>query len=674
MKNIIKYTRNIGIVAHIDAGKTTTTERILFYTGINYKIGEVHDGQATMDWMEQEQKRGITITSAATQCFWNFNKNKYKINIIDTPGHVDFTVEVERSLRILDGLIILFSAVEGVESQSENIWKQADKYNIPRVCFINKMDRPAANYDKVCKEIKKKFLINIVKLHIPIYDKNHNFKYIIDIIENKMYFWKSINYGIEYDIKKIPDNYVTIVKNNKKKIIENLLNLDDEIMTKFCNKKIISNKDIYNSINKLTINNKIVPILCGSSFKNKGIQLLLDSICKYLPSPFLNQNLHFSALVFKICNDFFINKSIFFRVYSGKLKVGDYIINYRTKEKYKISRLYQMYANKSKSIKIVNTGDIAVITGIDNIKTGDTLCNVNHLIKLEKIKFPKPVMGIFIMCKNQSDNNKLVIILNKLLNEDPTLKIKINKNNQTILYGMGELHLEIIIEKIKSNFKLNIITGKPLVDYKENLFKSVIYREIYKKQTGGRGKFAEILFKIGPSKNKEGLEFINKVKGGNIPKVFIASIKKGFKEAMKVGPLFGYELLNMKIILLDGSFHIVDSDNLAFEIAAKLGYKEAVKLTQPFVLEPIMNLQIHTPVKYMGNIISDINKRRGIINNIITKKNIKIIESHVPLSELFGYITKLRTLSSGRAIQYMEFKKYMKISLFIYNKINKSNE
>ncbi|XBT18327.1 MAG: elongation factor G [Candidatus Shikimatogenerans sp. Tduv] len=672
----LKYTRNIGIVAHIDAGKTTTTERILFYTGINYKIGEVHDGQATMDWMEQEQKRGITITSATTQCFWEFNNKKYKINIIDTPGHVDFTVEVERSLRILDGLIILFSGVEGVESQSENIWKQANKYHIPRICFVNKMDRLSANYNKVCKQIKKKFNIKIVKLHLPIVDNYSNFKGIIDIIENKYIIWDKKNYGIKYYIKDVPKKYKNKIIKYKNEIIEILVNIDNNLMIKYCKNSIL-NKDIYLSIKKLTKKMLITPILCGSSFKNKGVQLLLNSVCNFLPSPkennLSNNNIKkniFSALVFKICSNIFFNKLIFFRVYTGKLSIGDNIYIYRTKKKEKISRIYQMHANKNIPINTVKMGDIAAITNINNIKTGDTICDINNPVLLEKIDFPTPVIGIAIEAKKQSNNNKLSLILSKLLNEDPTLKIKINKSNQTIIYGMGELHLDIITDRIINEFNVNIIKGKPQVEYKEKITKNIKYRKIFKKQTGGRGKFADILFKIGPSNKKKGLEFINKVKGGNIPKEYIPIIKKSFKEAMKIGPLYGYELLKMKIILIDGSYHNVDSDSLSFEMATKIGYKESIKYAKPVLMEPIMKLNIHTPYKYMGNIINDINKRRGIVKNIITNNNYKIIETLTPLSELFGYITILRTLSSGRAFQYMSFYKYKEVSLSIYKKNN----
>ncbi|XBT18649.1 MAG: elongation factor G [Candidatus Shikimatogenerans sp. Tcar] len=675
---MLKNTRNIGIVAHIDAGKTTTTERILFYTGINYKIGEVHDGKATMDWMEQERKRGITISSATTQCFWNFNNKKYKINIIDTPGHVDFTVEVERSLRILDGLIILFSGVEGVEPQSENVWQQANKYLIPRICFINKMDRSTSNYNKVSLQIKKKFNIEVLQLHLPIINnKNYNFKGIIDIIEYKYIIWKSNNYGIKYYMKSIPKIYRKKVLKYKKNIIEILANLDNNFMNKYCNNKI-TNKDIYKSIRYLTNKILITPILCGSSFKNKGVQLLLDSICNYLPSPIKNidknKNLllkSFSALVFKICSNIFFNKLIFFRVYTGQLNIGDNIMIYRTKKKEKISRIYQIHANKNIPINKVKMGDIAAITNIKNIKTGDTLCDIKNPIFLEKISFPKPVIGISIESKKKSDNNKLSLILSKLLNEDPTLKIKINKSNQTILYGMGELHLDIIIDRIVNNYNIDIIKGKPQVEYKELLTKTVKYRKIFKKQTGGRGKFADILFKIGPTKsNKNGLEFINKIKGGNIPKEYIPIIKKSFKESMKVGPLYGYEILRMKVVLIDGSYHNVDSDSLSFEMATKIGYKESVISTLPILLEPIMKLNIHLPSKYIGDIINDINKRRGTIKNIKTNNNIKIIEAFIPLSELFGYITILRTLSSGRGIQYMNFYKYKKVSLIIYKKNN----
>ncbi|BDT61509.1 MAG: elongation factor G [Flavobacteriales endosymbiont of Rhyzopertha dominica] len=685
--NKLKYTRNIGIVAHIDAGKTTTTERILYYSGINHKIGEVHEGNTTMDWMEQEQERGITITSAATRCIWNYGKKKYNINIIDTPGHVDFTVEVERSLRVLDGMVVLFSAVEGVEPQSETVWKQANNYKIPRIGYINKMDRKGSNYFKVCKEIKNKLICNIVILQIPII-KNEVFIGIIDVINKKYIIWKEENYGMEYYKKSIPKENINIYKKYKKKLLEILSEYDDNIMNDYLENKKIKKKKIISIIRKQTYKLNLVPILCGSSFKNKGVQTLLDAICMYLPSPLntkkifginINNNKEclikpsinypYCSLAFKIMINKYFGKLIFFRVYSGKLKVGDYIYNVRTKKKERISRMYQIHADKNIPIKKILAGDIFAGVGIKNIKTGDTLCDEKYPILLENINFPNPVMGIAIEPKYKKDIDKLNLALNKITEEDPTFHVKLdNKTGQIIISGMGELHLEIIIDRIKREFNIEINKGNPKVEYKERIIKEIKHREIYKKQTGGRGKFADILFTIGPYE-KKGLKFINKVKGGNIPKEFITSIEKGFYYSMKMGPLLGYEIESMKIVLLDGSYHSVDSDTLSFEIVAKNGYKNAIKKTNPIILEPIMNLEVICKNDIIGNIISDINKRRGVVKNIIDKKNDKIIKAIVPLSEMFGYITVLRTLSSGRAVSNMSFSHYSILPENITNKL-----
>ncbi|WGH27650.1 MAG: elongation factor G [Candidatus Shikimatogenerans bostrichidophilus] len=685
--NILKYTRNIGIVAHIDAGKTTTTERILFYSGINHKIGEVHEGNTTMDWMIQEQERGITITSAATRCKWIYNNKKYYINIIDTPGHVDFTVEVERSLRILDGMVVLFSSVDGVEPQSETVWKQANKYKIPRIGYVNKMDRKGSNFFNVCKQIKNKLKSNPIIIQIPL-EKKDNFIGIIDLILEKSIIWEDKNYGTNYYIKEIPDDKKKIFKKYKIKLLEILSEYDDKIMNNFLSKKKIDKKKIISVIKNETLKLNIVPILCGSSFKNKGVQTLLNYICLFLPSPLEskkiiginkfnkkkylikpNINSFYCSLVFKITTNKFVGKLVFIRVYSGTLNIGDYVYNTRTNKKEKISRMYQMHANKQIPINKIFAGDIFAGVGLKNIKTGDTLCNEKNPIILEKIKFPKPVMGIAIEPKYKTDIDKMSIALSKIIEEDPTFSIKIdNKTNQIIIYGMGELHLDIIIDRIKREFNVEINKGTPKVEYKEKITKKIKHREIYKKQTGGRGKFADILFTIGPYK-KKGLNFINKVKGGHIPKEFISSIKKGFSYAMKIGPLLGYEIESMEVILLDGSYHAVDSDSLSFEIAAKNGFKKSTKNTNPILLEPIMKLEVTCKNNNMGNIVSDINKRRGIIKNIVDKNNEKIIKALVPLSEMFGYVTVLRTLSSGSANYNMYFYNYNEVPKNILKKI-----
>ncbi|WGH26107.1 MAG: elongation factor G [Candidatus Shikimatogenerans bostrichidophilus] len=685
--NNLKYTRNIGIAAHIDAGKTTTTERILFYSGINHKIGEVHEGNTTMDWMEQEQERGITITSAATRCNWYYKNNKYYINIIDTPGHVDFTVEVERSLRVLDGIVILFSSVDGVEPQTETIWYQANKYKIPRIGYINKMDRKGSDFFNVCKQIKKKLNSNPIILQLPLI-KKEKFIGLIDIISEKSIIWEDDNYGMKYNYKEIPNNMNNIFNKYKKKLLETLSEYDEEIMNKFLSKKKIKNDELISVIKKNTYNLNLIPILCGSSFKNKGVQPILDAICMFLPSPLKskkiiginqinkkkyiikpNKKSKFCSLAFKISTNKFVGKLIFFRVYSGTLKIGDYILNTRSNKKEKITRMYQMHANKQIPINKIYAGDIFAGVGLKDIKTGDTLCNENFPIILENIKFPKPVMGIAIEPKFKYDIDKLNLALSKISEEDPTFKVKIdNKSGQIIIFGMGELHLDIIIDRIKREYNININKGNPSVEYKEKITKKIKHREIYKKQTGGRGKFADILFTIGPYK-KKGLKFINKVKGGNIPKEFIKSIKKGFKYSMKVGPLLGYEIESMKIVLLDGSYHSVDSDSLSFEIVAKNGFKKSSKKTNPILMEPIMKLKVICKNKNLGNITSDINKRRGIIKNIIDKNNNKIINSLVPLSEMFGYVTVLRTLSSGNSTYNMSFSHYEEIPNNILNNI-----
>ncbi|WGH24646.1 MAG: elongation factor G [Candidatus Shikimatogenerans bostrichidophilus] len=690
--NKLKYTRNIGIAAHIDAGKTTTTERILYYTGINHKIGEVHEGNATMDWMEQEQERGITITSAATRCIWKLNNKKYYINIIDTPGHVDFTVEVERSLRILDGMIVLFSSVEGVEPQSETVWNQANKYSIPRIAYINKMDRKGSDFIKVCNDIKLKLNSEPLILQYPVYE-NDNFVGIIDLIKKKYIVWDKNNYGEKYKYYKIPNNYLDIVEKYYNKILEILSEYDDNIMNDYLNNKIINKDIILNAIKKYTIKLKITPILCGSSFKNKGVQLLLDSICLFLPSPLnskkiigkhnLNnkniiikpdKNFYFCSLVFKITTDKFVGKLVFIRVYSGSLKVGESIYNIRTKKKEKISRMYQMHANKQIPINKIEAGDIFAAVGLKDVKTGDTLSNIDYPIYLESIKFPKPVIGISIEPKNKIDLDKMSLALSKFIEEDPTFHVKIDKKtSETIIYGMGELHLDIIIDRIQREYNIKLNKGIPKVEYKEKLKKKIKYREIYKKQTGGRGKYADIIFTIGPY-DGNGLNFIDKVKGGNIPKEYIKSVKKGFEESMKIGPLLGYEVDSMEIVLLDGTYHPVDSDTLSFEIAAKIGFKKSSLKTLPVIMEPIMKLEVICNEDCLGNIVSDINKRRGIIKEIIDFNNNKLIKGLVPLSEMFGYVTNLRSLSSGRATSNMTFSHYEELPNEITNKLINNNE
>ncbi|WP_425359959.1 elongation factor G [Candidatus Karelsulcia muelleri] len=689
MKNNLKYTRNIGIAAHIDAGKTTTTERILFYTGINHKIGEVHDGTATMDWMEQEQERGITITSAATKCEWLYNNNIYKINIIDTPGHVDFTVEVERSLRVLDGMVALFSAVDGVEPQSETVWRQADKYKVPRIGFVNKMDRQGADFFNVCEQIKSNLGANCLILQIPIGIED-NFKGVVDIISKKAIIWDEKNYGLSYNIRTIPEGLLELTNKYRNLLIETISEYDYDIMGKyFSNPNEISEDEIISSIKKSTINLDLVPMICGSSFKNKGVQVMLDAICRYLPSPIdiketkginpktekeeirkHNSNEPFSALAFKIATDSFVGRLAFFRVYSGQLKSGTYILNSRSGNKERISRIYQMHANKQNPVNLIEAGDIGAAVGFKDIKTGDTLCDENYPIIFENISFPDPVIGLAIEPKYKSDIDKMSLALSKLSEEDPTFIVR--NDQQTIISGMGELHLEIILDRMEREFKVKVNKGNPQVEYKEALTNSIEHREIYKKQTGGRGKYADILFKLEPGKKgAQGLEFINKVKGGNIPKEYIPSIEKAFNEAMKNGPLYGYEINNARIILIDGSYHSVDSDQLSFELASKIGFKNAAKKTNPIILEPLMKLEVLTPPENMGNIVGDINRRRGIIQGMEeNRSNSKIIKALVPLSELFGYVTILRTLSSGRATSTMEFYKYQPAPV-PYNFLNK---
>jgi len=678
----LKYTRNIGIMAHIDAGKTTTTERILYYTGINYKIGEVHDGTATMDWMVQEQERGITITAAATTCSWKYNGEEFKINIIDTPGHVDFTVEVERSLRILDGAVALFCAVGGVEPQSETVWRQADKYNVPRIAFVNKMDRMGADFFEVVSQIKTKLGANPVPVQIPI-GKEEKFRGMIDLIQMKAILFPEVDdsKGAKYDIVDIPAEYQESAMEYRMNLIESVSSFDDHILSKYLDNKYeeISPEELLQAIRKATINMKMTPVLCGSAFRNKGVQQLLDYVCAFLPSPLdieyvegthpdteqpvrvkADPKGHLAALAFKITTDPFVGRLCYIRIYSGTLTNGMQVLNTRTGKKERISRIFQMHANKQNPREVIEAGDICAVVGIKEIRTGDTLCDAAHPIRFESIKFPDPVIGLAIEPKNQTDVDKLGMALSKLAEEDPTLKIKVDEETgQTVINGMGELHLEIIVDRLKREFKIECNQGRPQVAYKEAITRSYQHRELFKKQTGGRGKFADIIVVVEPADpGISGLQFIDKVKGGNIPKEYIPSVEKGFKEAMKNGVLAGYPMDSLKVTLLDGSYHEVDSDSLSFEIAAKQAFKEACRNAGPILLEPIMKLEVVTPEEYMGDVIGDLNKRRGMIEGMEMKANGRVIKAKVPLAEQFGYVTVLRTLTSGRATSTMEFSHY----------------
>jgi elongation factor G len=688
MARDLKYTRNIGIAAHIDAGKTTTTERILFYTGVSHKIGEVHDGAATMDWMEQEQERGITITSAATTCTWNFPQNQgqitpdsksYHFNIIDTPGHVDFTVEVNRSLRVLDGLVFLFSAVDGVEPQSETNWRLADNYRVPRIGFVNKMDRQGSNFLNVCTQVREMLKSNAVPIVLNIGDEE-DFKGIVDLVANRAIIWHDDNYGSTFDIVDIPEDMKADVEKYRAELIEAVAEYDEALLEKFFDDpNSISPDEIHNALRAATQDMSIIPMICGSSFKNKGVQFLLDAVCRYLPSPEdkeaiigthpdtlqeiarkPNVNEPFAALAFKIATDPFVGRLAFFRAYSGRLDAGSYVLNNRTQNKERISRIYQMHSNKQNSIDFIEAGDIGAAVGFKDIKTGDTLSAEKSPIVLESMVFPDPVIGIAVEPKTKADVDKLGMSLAKLAEEDPTFQVKTDKaSGQTIISGMGELHLDIIVDRLRREFKVEVNQGQPQVEYKEALTTKAQHREVYKKQTGGRGKFADIVFTIEPAEEgKSGLEFVNEIKGGNVPKEYIPSIEKGFKEAMKNGPLAGFEIDAMKITLLDGSFHPVDSDSLSFELAAKLGFKDSAKAARAVILEPIMKLEVLTPEENMGDIVGDLNRRRGQVNSMDDRAGSKVVRAEVPLSEMFGYVTSLRTLSSGRATSTMEFSHY----------------
>ena len=688
MARDLKYTRNIGIAAHIDAGKTTTTERILYYTGVSHKIGEVHDGAATMDWMEQEQERGITITSAATTCTWNFptdqgkkidSSKPYHFNIIDTPGHVDFTVEVNRSLRVLDGLVFLFSAVDGVEPQSETNWRLADNYKVPRMGFVNKMDRQGSDFLKVCNQIKDMLKSNAVPIVLPI-GNEEDFKGVVDLVKNQGIIWHEENKGSTFDVVDIPDDMKDEVEKYRANLIEAVAEYDDNLLEKFFdNPDSITEDEIHEALRKAAQDMSIIPMVCGSAFKNKGVQFLLDCVCRYLPSPEDKEAIvgtdpddeseisrkpsvtePFSALAFKIATDPYVGRLAFFRVYSGRLDAGSYVFNNRSENKERISRIYQMHADKQNAIDFIEAGDIGAAVGFKDIKTGDTLSSEKHPIILESMIFPDPVIGIAVEPKTKADVDKLGLALGKLAEEDPTFQVRTDEaSGQTIISGMGELHLDIIVDILKREFKVEVNQGQPQVEYKEAITASADHREVYKKQTGGRGKFADIVFKMEPGEeDKVGLEFVNNIKGGNIPKEYIPSVEKGFKDAMKNGPLAGFEIDSLKVSLNDGSFHPVDSDSLSFELAAKLGFEEAARLAKSVIMEPMMKLEVLTPEENMGDIVGDLNRRRGQVNNMDDRAGSKVVKAVVPLSEMFGYVTSLRTLSSGRATSTMEFSHY----------------
>ncbi|MGM0391713.1 MAG: elongation factor G [Bacteroidota bacterium] len=677
----LKFTRNIGIAAHIDAGKTTTTERILFYTGVSHKIGEVHDGAATMDWMEQEQERGITITSAATHCKWNYRDTEYTVNIIDTPGHVDFTVEVERSLRVLDGMVALFSAVDGVEPQSETVWRQADKYRVPRLGFVNKMDRQGSDFFNVCNQVRTMLGGNPVPLQIPI-GEEENFKGVVDLISKTAIVWNEDDFGMTYEVIDIPEELMADVDKYRTLLVEAVADYDEALMEKFFEDEAsITEDEIIAALRAATIDMSIIPMMCGSAFKNKGVQMMLDAVMRYLPSPVdvdaiigVNPDTEeeesrkphvdspFSALAFKIATDPFVGRLAFFRVYSGALDAGSYVLNNRSGKKERISRIYQMHANKQEPIDRIEAGDIGAAVGFKDIKTGDTLTDEKHPITLESMSFPAPVIGIAVEPKTKADVDKMGMALAKLAEEDPTFQVKTDENSgQTIISGMGELHLEILVDRLKREFKVEVNEGQPQVEYKETITKNATHREVYKKQSGGRGKFGDIVFNMSPADEDfkgPGLQFVDSVKGGRIPKEFIPSVEKGFKEAMKAGPLAGFKMDTLKVELTDGSFHPVDSDQLSFELAAKMGYKVAAKKAGAVILEPIMKVEVVTPEENMGDIVGDLNRRRGQVNDMSDRSGAKVIKAEVPLSEMFGYVTTLRTLSSGRATSTMEFSHY----------------
>ncbi|HEY0680390.1 MAG TPA: elongation factor G [Chitinophagaceae bacterium] len=690
----LRFQRNFGIAAHIDAGKTTCTERILYYTGMSHKIGEVHDGAATTDWMEQEKERGITITSAAVTCYWNFPTNqgkpvadtkKYKFNIIDTPGHVDFTVEVERSMRVLDGLVALFSAVDGVEPQSETVWRQANRYNVPRLGFVNKMDRAGADFLNVVKQVREMLGAKSVPLQLPI-GAEDQFKGIVDLIQMKGIIWDDSTQGTTYQEVPIPADLQEEAEYWRGQLIEAVAEYDDKLMEKFFDDpNTITEAEVHEAVRKATIDMTIVPMLCGSAFKNKGVQTMLDCVVRYLPSPMdieaikgLNPDTGeeisrrpdakepFAALAFKIMTDPFVGRLAFFRCYSGRLDAGSYVLNVRSGKNERISRIMQMYANKQNPIDFIEAGDIGAAVGFKEIKTGDTLCDEKHPIVLENMFIPEPVISLAVEPKAQADVDKMGLAISKLIEEDPTLRVKTDEETgQTILSGMGELHLEIIVDRMRREFKVEINQGAPQVAYKEAFQNTIEHREVLKKQTGGRGKFADIIFEIGPA-DKEWLtenpgksfQFVNDIFGGSIPREFVPAIQKGFETAMSSGVLANYPMEHMKIRVFDGSYHDVDSDSMSFELCAKSGFREAGRKAKPVLLEPIMKVEVVTPDQYMGDVTGDLNRRRGILEGMDTKGNAQVIRAKVPLSEMFGYVTQLRSLSSGRATSTMEFSHY----------------
>ena len=688
MARDLKFTRNIGIAAHIDAGKTTTTERVLYYTGVSHKIGEVHDGAATMDWMEQEQERGITITSAATTCTWDFpieNGEKtpdtkgYHFNIIDTPGHVDFTVEVNRSLRVLDGLVFLFSAVDGVEPQSETNWRLADNYKVPRIGFVNKMDRQGSDFLGVCQQVKDMLKSNAVPIVLNIGDED-DFKGIIDLVKNRAIVWHDQTQGATFDIIEIPEDMKEEARKYRALLIEEVASYDENLLEKFMeDEESITEEEVHAALRSAVMDMAIIPMICGSAFKNKGVQFLLDAVCRYLPSPTDKEGITgvnpdtdqeeirkpdvkepFAALAFKIATDPFVGRLAFFRAYSGRLDAGSYVLNNRSGKKERISRIYQMHANKQNAIDFIEAGDIGAAVGFKSIKTGDTLTSEKHPIVLESMDFPDPVIGIAVEPKTKADVDKLGIGLGKLAEEDPTFTVRSDEaSGQTIISGMGELHLDVIVDRLKREFKVEVNQGQPQVEYKEAITASADHREVYKKQSGGRGKFADIVFTMEPAEEGfQGLQFESTIKGGNVPREFVPSVEKGFKEAMKNGPLAGYEMDSMKVTLKDGSFHAVDSDQLSFELAAKMGYKAAAKSARAKIMEPLMKLEVLTPEENMGDIVGDLNRRRGQVNDMSDRAGSKVVKALVPLSEMFGYVTALRTMSSGRATSTMEFSHY----------------
>jgi len=691
MDKNLRYTRNIGIMAHIDAGKTTTTERILFYTGRTHRMGEVHDGNAQMDWMVQEQERGITITSAATTTYWKYKDQEYKINIIDTPGHVDFTVEVERSLRVLDGAVAVFCAVGGVEPQSETVWRQADKYNVPRLAFINKMDRAGADFFGVVQQIKDKLGAVPVPIQIPI-GAEESFIGVIDLIEMKAIVWyDDSNLGSRYELEAIPSEMVAEAEEWRGKLVESLAEVDDTLLERYIeDHESITCDEVRTAIRKSTVAGIAVPVICGAAFKNKGVQMLLDSVVSFLPSPVdkgaitgkdprndeeitrqPDDDEPMSALAFKIATDPFVGRLVFLRVYSGILRAGDTVLNVRTGKRDRVNRLFQMHANKQIPQDLISAGDICAGVGFKDLKTGDTICAIHKPILLESMDFPDPVIGVAVEPKTQADVDKLSMALNKLAEEDPTFQVKIDPDSgQTIINGMGELHLEILVDRLRREFKVECNQGPPQVAYKEAITTSTQFREVFKKQSGGRGKFADIIVELMPADaDVRGLQFVNAVKGGNIPKEFIPAVEKGFREAMQNGPLAGFPLDSLKVILKDGSYHPVDSDALSFEIAAKQAFRRAAVKCNPVLLEPIMATEVVTPEEYVGDVIGDFNRRRGKVEGMESKAGSRVIKAKVPLAEKFGYVTVLRTLTSGRATSTMEFSHFEEVPAIIANRI-----